>query len=172
MFVYPEGFLPGTTEEESKKRLDFAEIQIQAGLLHQRLKHRKDKPLIFVIHSFGTTIMSAFMRLFYNEYQERVKGIVAIGAYTIRPDRSFREHLGYIESMKKDEILQNVDELYETHKELYKMMNLPANPNKYANAAYYYAFGQGMGFSEMFMYIRRWFPVLKCFIYGRQDQRI
>ena len=52
------------------------------------------------------------------------------------------------------------------------MLNVPANPNRYANAAYYYAFGQGMGFSEMFMYIRRWYPVLKCFIYGRQDNRL
>ena len=49
------------------------------------------------------------------------------------------------------------------------MIGTPNNNNKYANIASYMAFGHGMGFSEMFSYIRMWYPVLKCFIYGRKD---
>lgn len=45
-------------------------------------------------------------------------------------------------------------------------------PNKYAYMSVLLAFGHGLGFDEMFSYIRRWFPVLKCFIYGRQDNRL
>ena len=68
--------------------------------------------------------------------------------------------------------MENIDELFEGHKKLYKMMGIPNNNNKYANVASYIAFGHGMGFSEMFSYIRQWFPVLKCFVYGRQDNML
>lgn len=51
-------------------------------------------------------------------------------------------------------------------------MNFYPCPNKYAFLGSLVAFGHGLGFDDMLVYIRRWFPVLKCFIYGRQDNRI
>jgi len=88
--VYPECFTPDITEEEAKNRLEHVHIELQAYSLHQRLKDRTDKPLVFIFHSFGTTIVSSLLRLYYSEYLPRVKGMIPIGAYTIRPDRNFR----------------------------------------------------------------------------------
>jgi hypothetical protein len=44
--------------------------------------------------------------------------------------------------------------------------------DKYAYSAYLTAFGQGLGVGESFEFNKRWYPVLKCFIYGREDARI
>jgi hypothetical protein len=50
--------------------------------------------------------------------------------------------------------------------------NVPYPFGKYSTLGYLNAFGNGMGFGEMFSYNRMWYPVLKCFIYGREDNRI
>ena len=52
------------------------------------------------------------------------------------------------------------------------MANFPVIKDKYANLAYLTAFGQGLGFADVFDYNKQWYPILKCFIYGRDDARI
>lgn len=66
-----------------------------------KLKNRTDKPLVFIFHSFGTTIVSALLRLYYSDYLSRVKGMIPMGAYTIRPDLYFGQYVEFAESMTK-----------------------------------------------------------------------
>ena len=70
-------------------------------------------------------------------------------------------------------MLENADELFSIHKQIFEFFGLTVNHgNKYGNLACLYAFGKGLGFREMFSFIRQWPPVLKCIIYGRQDNRL
>lgn len=100
--VYPECFQPGTTEEQAKKRFHLSHLETQAANLHLKLKDRTDKPIVFVIHSFGTMIMSTFFRLYYHDYVKRVIGIIPIGAYPIRIEAGFRSYVLWTQSMDKE----------------------------------------------------------------------
>jgi hypothetical protein len=135
------------------------------------LKDRTDKPLVFIYHSFGTTLMSALFRLYYSIYAHRVIGFVGIGTYPIRSG-NLAEYLNKAESYTLPFMLQNVDQLYEEHLESSRKHKFAKTYNRYANIACLIAFGHGMGFTEMFDYNRRWPPILKCLIHGRQDNRI
>ena len=98
--------------------------------------------------------------------------MIAIGCYPIRSGNFFFQYIDLAESYNYESLLENIDHLYASHLESSKTFKFAKSPNKYANIASLIAFGKGMGFSEMFDYNRRWPPVLKCFIYGRQDNRI
>lgn len=52
------------------------------------------------------------------------------------------------------------------------MANFAVMKDKYAHIACLTAFGQGLGFANHFEDNKKWYPVLKCFIYGREDNRI
>ena len=69
-------------------------------------------------------------------------------------------------------MLKHADELYKQHIDIHTSLRLPLFKNKYANICQMLAFGHGMGFREMLHYTRQWPPVLKCIIYGREDNRI
>lgn len=69
-------------------------------------------------------------------------------------------------------MLENADTFFEQESIAAKKLRILPCPNKYAFLAMLVAFGHGLGFDDMLTYIRRWFPVLKCFIYGRNDNRI
>lgn len=96
-----------------------------------------------------------------------------MGAYTIRPDLYFGQYVEFAESMTKQYMLENADYLFDMHKQAFEIMGLTINHgSKYGNLASLYAFGKGLGFRQMFSFIRQWPPVLKCFIYGRNDNRL
>jgi hypothetical protein len=68
--------------------------------------------MVFVIHSFGTAIMSTFFRIYYTEYISRVIGIIGIGAYPIRVDHNFANYVLWTQSLTKEEIFRHADTFY------------------------------------------------------------
>ena len=76
-------------------------MEKQAESQHERLKDRRDKPMVFVLHSFGTAIFSTFLHFYHDDYKDRVVGIIAIGFYPIRPDYSFKMFIDFTQSLTK-----------------------------------------------------------------------
>lgn len=58
-------------------------------------------------------IMSTFFRLYHHEYIKRVIGIIPIGGYPIRIDKTFMNYVLWTQTMSKEEMLENADNLFE-----------------------------------------------------------
>lgn len=125
--------------------------------------------MVFIYHSFGTTLLATLFRLYSGYYVSRTVGIIALGPYPIRftPLLADDVRIGYKKTI--EDLKENLDENYGNYLKLVERFRLRWAQNKYSYLCRNVMFTQGLGFAEMFAYIRQLPPVLKCIIYGRKD---
>jgi hypothetical protein len=144
-------------------------LEKQVAIIHEQLRNRKDKPMVFIYHSFGSALMATLFRLYSAYYFPRVIGIIAIGFYPIRfvPLMTEEIKIGYKKTI--EDLKGCIDENYNEYLNKCKGLSQKYIQNKYSYLCRNVIFSQGIGFSEMFLYLRQLPPVLKCIIYGRKD---
>ena len=57
--------------------------------------------MVFIYHSFGTSLVSALLRFYYSHYVSKVIGMIAIGPYTIRASPGFQMLKGGSENLTR-----------------------------------------------------------------------
>ncbi len=126
---------------------------------------------MFIYHSFGTILAATLLRLYYSDYVNRVIGFIGIGFFTLRFTNFLKSGIEVVSKDRNiDFLIDNIDYIYNKAIERYKKYNVPNHDkNKYTYLCRVVALTQGLGFKEMFSYLRQFPPVLKCFIYGRED---
>ena len=98
--------------------------------------------------------MSALFKFYHKEYKNRVIGIIPIGCYTVSAFGQVSGYVNWASSLTNEYLMGNVDDLYKSHCDFHAQLGIPAVKNRYSYLASLVAFGQGLGFDEMFQYNR------------------